>query len=150
MASGNESRTSPDRGDDSYFAWYRKPEQILWAVCMTVMLSILIWHLYISRWQKPGLVDIESASPLNYRFVVDINTAEWPEFTVLPGISETYARRIVETRTTNGPFSTIEDLRNVPGIGQKRLDAIRDFLTIGRKPDVSVQSSGDSLRKPGG
>jgi competence ComEA-like helix-hairpin-helix protein len=117
---------------------------------MTVMLSLLTRHLYLSRWQGPELIDIEQAPPLDYRFVIDINSADWPEFTVLPGISETYARRIVDVRNANGPFATIDALLSVPGIGPKRLDAIREFLIVGAGHDVVIQGSDVSSPVPGG
>jgi competence protein ComEA len=46
----------------------------------------------------------------------------------LPGIGETLAHRIVETRETGGPFPSPDDLRRVRGIGPKKLEEIRPYL----------------------
>lgn len=61
---------------------------------------------------------------------VDINTATQSELDTLPGIGETLAKRILDYRSTNGPFKSIEDIRNVSGIGQKRYDDIKDLITV--------------------
>jgi competence ComEA-like helix-hairpin-helix protein len=64
-------------------------------------------------------------------FPIDINTADVEALMQLPGIGETIARRIVDYRSTHGSFQSPSDLLNVEGIGQKRLDAILDYITIG-------------------
>lgn len=62
---------------------------------------------------------------------VNINTAGVEILTELPGIGEALAKRIVDYRTKNGPFSDIRDLLNVSGIGESKLDIIKDYLWIG-------------------
>jgi competence protein ComEA len=49
----------------------------------------------------------------------------------LPGIGETLADRIIAYREANGPFQTIEDLQNVVGIGEKKLDQIAGLVGVG-------------------
>ena len=61
---------------------------------------------------------------------IHLNTAEKNDLMRLPGIGEEYAERIVLYRQDNGPFRSIEDLRKVKGIGRKRLDQIRRFLSL--------------------
>ncbi|MFQ5830093.1 MAG: ComEA family DNA-binding protein [Candidatus Methylomirabilia bacterium] len=62
---------------------------------------------------------------------LDLNRAPEEELQRLPGIGPILARRIVEGRQRHGPFPTPEDLRRVPGIGAKKLEAIRDLVTVG-------------------
>jgi competence protein ComEA len=71
-------------------------------------------------------------SPLAGEELIDINTASWEELDTLPGIGETYAKRIVDYRTQHGPFGSIEDLANVPGIGEATMNEVRDLITVGQ------------------
>ena len=61
---------------------------------------------------------------------IDINRAEPWLLEALPGIGEVLARRIVDYRSENGPFKTVEDLLKVSGIGQGTLDDIRNHVTL--------------------
>ena len=64
-------------------------------------------------------------------FPVNINTASKRELDALPGIGEVLAQRIIDYRQAHGKFQHLEELTNVSGIGQKRLDAILDYATVG-------------------
>lgn len=61
---------------------------------------------------------------------VNINTAGLAELDSLPGIGPTLAQRILDYRTQKGPFRTIEDLENVPGIGAKKFADLKDLITV--------------------
>ena len=62
---------------------------------------------------------------------VNINTASVSLLQTLPNIGSVLARRIVDYREENGNFLVPEDLLMVEGIGEKRLDEIRDYITVG-------------------
>ncbi|WP_066636417.1 ComEA family DNA-binding protein [Desulfolucanica intricata] len=61
---------------------------------------------------------------------VNINTAGVAELDSLPGIGPALAERIVQYRQANGPFRTIEDLKNVSGIGDKKFEDLKDLIII--------------------
>ncbi len=61
---------------------------------------------------------------------ININTATAEEITLLKGIGQKYAERVVKYRDENGPFKNPEDITKVPGIGQKTFDQNRDRITI--------------------
>jgi competence protein ComEA len=61
---------------------------------------------------------------------IDINTASASELESLPGIGEVIAQRIVDFRTQNGPFASVDDLLDVSGIGDAILAEIRDLVTV--------------------
>lgn len=62
---------------------------------------------------------------------LDLNKATAEELMTLPGIGEVLAGRIVAYREAHGGFSSIDELAQVEGIGEKRIDAIRDYVTLG-------------------
>jgi len=60
---------------------------------------------------------------------VNINTATKEELTSLKGIGEKRAQDIIDYRTKNGPFKSVDDLEKVPGIGPGTMKQIRSELT---------------------
>ncbi len=61
---------------------------------------------------------------------IRINTADVAALEVLPGVGPVLAARIVAFRDIHGPFSTIEDLLEVPGIGESKLAAMRESVIV--------------------
>ena len=66
--------------------------------------------------------------------LIDLNTASARELEALPNIGPVMAGRIIAHRDANGPFANIDDVMNVPGIGPKTLDAIRQMVTVSGRP----------------
>lgn len=62
--------------------------------------------------------------------LININTASAATLETLPGIGEVLAQRIVEYRQVHGPFQSVYALTNVKGIGEKRLAAIINLITV--------------------
>jgi competence protein ComEA len=61
---------------------------------------------------------------------LDVNTASESELTSLPGVGPGLARRIVEYRTANGPFQSVDDLQNVSGIGPSKFDRMASYIRL--------------------
>ena len=68
-------------------------------------------------------------SALSEEARININTATSQELQTLRGIGPALAQRIIEYRQTSGGFSTVDDLTNVKGIGEKTLEKIRASVT---------------------
>ncbi len=62
--------------------------------------------------------------------LINVNMASLSELEGIPGIGPVLARRIVEYREQNGPFTTYEDLLKVQGIGEKTLEKIKPFIQV--------------------
>ena len=61
---------------------------------------------------------------------VSINNATLEELMTIPGIGSSKAQKIIEYRNNNGPFTTIEDIKNVSGIGDGVYAKIKDYITL--------------------
>lgn len=61
---------------------------------------------------------------------VSINNASKEELMTLPGIGESKAKDIIDYRTKNGPFKKIEDLKNIPGIGENVYNNLKENITL--------------------
>ena len=61
---------------------------------------------------------------------VKINIADPGELEMLPGVGPVLAQRIAGFRETHGPFTEIEDLLGVPGIGEAKLAGLRDYVDM--------------------
>jgi len=62
--------------------------------------------------------------------LVNVNSAIATELEELPGIGEVIAQRIIDYRTENGPFATVDELVDVSGIGDAILESIRELVTV--------------------
>lgn len=88
------------------------------------------------------------AVPFSVFAAVNINTANHETLMTLNGIGAVKAQAIIDYRTTNGPFQTIEEIQNVSGIGAVTFQNIKDFITVSgvstpieEEPDSDTNSS---------
>ncbi len=62
--------------------------------------------------------------------LVNINTATLEQLDALQGVGPSTAQKIIDYRTANGPFSSIDDIKNVSGIGDAKFAAMKDAITV--------------------
>lgn len=62
--------------------------------------------------------------------LINLNTASATELETINGVGKTTAQRIIEHRTSNGPFESVENLQDVDGIGPSKFKQIEPFVTI--------------------
>ena len=79
--------------------------------------------------------DIENAEIKNENTAKDsskinINTATLEELDKLPGVGEATANKIISHREENGQFKTIEDIKNVNGIGDKKFEKMKELICV--------------------
>jgi competence protein ComEA len=71
-----------------------------------------------------------AAGPATPSAPLDLNTATVEQLDTLPGVGEVTAGRIVAYRSAH-PFTTVDELLEVPGIGQRRFEQLKDLVTVG-------------------
>lgn len=121
----------------------KKPEQAI-MLCTAVLCVGLMFGILIGRFGTNHAVTLSAYDRLAadmptqtapYRNEtagkININTASAEELAMLPEIGITSAERIVAHRLKYGPFLSIKELTNIKGISEKRLEAIKDYITVG-------------------
>lgn len=61
---------------------------------------------------------------------ISLNNATQAALDTLPGIGSVFSKRIIEYRTINGPFKTIEEVKKVKGIGENLFESIKDLICL--------------------
>ena len=84
---------------------------------------------YIMEGSGKGVI-ISDENQGNSNGLININTATQVELEELPGVGASISSRIVDYRSKNGKFKTIEDIKNVTGIGESKFEKIKDFIKV--------------------
>jgi len=99
-----------------------------WEAAMTFGKSVSGTNLESQEGRLPGSKsDIQPQTPGR---VIDPNLASQEDLETLPGIGPALAQRIIAYRRAHGPYKKIDDLRKVSGIGRKKLEKMKPYLTI--------------------
>src|SRR5246127_2537119 len=83
---------------------------------------------------------------------ININTANSEELQQVPGIGPATAEKILQMRKSYGTFKSVDDLLAIKGIGKKRLEKMRKYLTVSKSASASKvprpATSASPPRKP--
>ncbi len=84
--------------------------------------------------QTTYITDSESGSVSNIQAnqekVININTATQEQLEDIPGIGESTAQKIITYRNENGKFKTIEEIKNVSGIGEAKFNQMKEYIKV--------------------
>ena len=92
----------------------------MWTRTITLLSLCLLLLVGSSATKKPP------AQPIN------INTADSTQLQLVPGIGPSTAEKILRMRKSYGAFKSVNDLMAIRGIGPKRLEKMRKYLTVGK------------------
>lgn len=116
----------------------RKPLQSL--ILITTLFGVLLVGLFIGRNLTRSYVPLDQALNTQSQSSttgddskdgkIDINTATVQQLTSLPGIGEVLAQRIIDYREEHGDFQSVDELLNVSGIGQSKLNNIKPRIKV--------------------
>jgi competence ComEA-like helix-hairpin-helix protein len=82
------------------------------------------------RVEPPKAPESSAVRALRQGQSVVLDRATAADLELLPGIGPAIARRIVESRTAEGPFRSVDDLDRVKGIGERTVERLRPFVTV--------------------
>jgi competence protein ComEA len=108
-------------------AWSR-PAQGAAVLLLLLALALLAWHAWTAqRWGcRPATLETDALdSPF-----LDLNQADHVQLLQLPGIAEGLARRIEAYRAEHHGFRSVDELRQVPGVGPKLLEKLRPHVFV--------------------
>ncbi len=100
--------------------------------CLLALWGIILWvcgWLFLSG-QTSRPIDFDGAPPIRSSYRIDPNLATTAQLSAIPGIGGRVAAAIVAERSQHGPFSTIEDLERVNGIGLPMIQQMKPFLYL--------------------
>ena len=110
-----------------------KREKLILLVIITILILGLIFRLYQKQSVSVNLIEsgftIEPGSS-EISAKININEADEEALMRLKGVGPSLAKRIVDYRTKNGRFGSIEGLKKVKGIGEKLLNRIKDEVSV--------------------
>jgi competence protein ComEA len=79
---------------------------------------------------------------------ININTAGATDLQQVPGIGPSTAQKILDTRKSYGAFKSVDDLLAIKGIGPKKLEKMRKYLTVGKQPVKKQPNSPQTAAAP--
>ena len=85
-------------------------------------------HVHIPT--KEIFLQAQNISAPTANDLININTADADELATLKGIGPALAQRIIDYREQNGGFKSIDEIKNVRGVGEKKFAAFKDKITI--------------------
>ena len=112
---------------------------------MRKSLPILIAVLLITSIAGAALADDTAGTPAP-EGVVNINTADIAQLSLLPRVGQKAAQRIVDYRTAHGPFKKATDLMQVKGFGSKSFERLSTYIVLDGKTTLTQKVR--SPRKP--
>lgn len=106
---------------------------LLCALCVAGLMSLPFRRAPVHGTEELAPVHPQSGYGILWqegRSVVDLNTADFFTLRGLPGVGDVLAQRIIDYREKVAPFSQVEDLLLVEGVGEGKLSRLRDLCGV--------------------
>lgn len=100
-----------------------------------LFLGIILTTMCVSAFAA----DAQSATPAG---VVNINSADAAQLSLLPRVGMKAAQRVVDYRTEHGPFKKATDLMQVKGFGDKTFERLNPYITVDGKTTLTAKVQG--------
>ncbi len=126
---------------DAVLGFRSQDRRVIRVLLILLLLSLTVeWIVVATR--RPDPLLLKRGLEFQTQFQVHVNDATWVDWVQLEGIGPSLAHRIVADRRLHGPFSTIEDVGRVPGIGPETVERIRPWLTMGHDENKHKSDAG--------
>jgi competence ComEA-like helix-hairpin-helix protein len=112
-------------------AMIARTEQVALAVLALVLVAGVAWRM-IDYW-RVGEEPLEIVSPADGPALrINVNVAQWPELSMVPGLGPKLSKAIIAVRDARPGkrFRSLEELKEVRGIGDKMLAKLRPYLVL--------------------
>ena len=106
--------------------WPRASQRVLIVLAATLLGSAALFGMRAARQPVTAAVPDDPSIEVQ----LDLNRATAAEFETLPGVGAALAARIESYRTTHGPFQSVDELRKIPGFGEKLVTTLRPLVTV--------------------
>ncbi len=106
----------------------KQEQRVLSVLAIVIFLGAVLEYSFKKYPQLKDVINVVDTDTLYPK--VDINTASLEELVSLPYIGNYTAAQILEYRETHGPFTSLEQLKNVKGIRDKNYERFKDFLKL--------------------
>ncbi len=108
-----------------------RPERSVLIVLAMIFLFGLVGHYLLKMRFFSNAFNVLDSDKIFPR--LDLNRVAYEDLLPLPGIGPQMARRIIAYREENGPFAAIEEIKSIPGIGEKNYRTLKIFFFIRQK-----------------
>jgi len=119
-------RTAVHKLPDLVVAW---PRSAQWAMVVLLVLAVGLLCAHVVSSLRWGSRPTNLEHGLGYR--IDLNQADEAELLQLPGIGPNRVKLILKYRRAHGGFCTVDELRNIHGIGTATLETLRPWVCVG-------------------
>ena len=106
--------------------WPRAAQRVLIVLAAGLLASAVILGRKAAL--QPAAVSVPDDPKIEV--LLDLNSATPADLETLPGVGMSLAGKIVAYRSANGPFHSVDELRQVPGIGEKLVSTLRPLVTV--------------------
>lgn len=137
--------SAPEQGDCRSLR-IRRP--LLWTVLLTAaVLAVMLCRLPLRNgWPQSEIPQYLAAVQTDGR--IDLNRADAAALCTLPGIGQSRAQAILDWREEHGGFTSVEELLQIPGIGEKMLETLRESVCVKQTPDPDATTAETPDGKP--
>ena len=101
---------------------------------LTAVLVVCVAVIVLRHRSAGNAIEIIRSQGEAAVYRINLNSATKGELVLLPGIGEKRAERIIQWRRTQGPLTSLDDVRKAAGLPKSRCEALRDLVTLAEQP----------------